>query len=71
MQNFIAEASSTRPAPRIDGISELWFRSVDDMIERFYTAPGSPDAVRDDTTGFIDFANTRSYLTIENIVFSK
>ena len=71
VQNFLAETSSTRPAPLIDGISELWFRSVDDMIERFYTAPGSPDAVRDDTTGFIDFANTRSYLTIENIVFSK
>ena len=56
--------SSPSPAARdrlrlIDGISELWFRSVDDMIERFYTAPGSPDAVREDTTGFIDFANTR------------
>ena len=71
VQNFIAAPTGTRPAPLIDGISELWFRSVDDMIERFYTAPGSPDAVRDDTTGFIDFANTRSYLTIETIVFSR
>jgi hypothetical protein len=71
VQNFIAEPTSTRPAPLIDGISELWFRSVDDMIERFYTAPGSPDAVREDTTGFIDFANTRSYLTVETIVFSS
>ena len=70
VQNFVAEPSGTRPAPNIDGISELWFRSIDDMVERFYTAPGSPDAVRDDTTGFIDFANTRSYLTIETIVFS-
>ena len=71
VQNFIAEPTGTRPAPLIDGVSELWFRSVDDMIERFYTAPGSPDAVREDTTGFIDFSNTRSYLTIETIVFSK
>ena len=71
VQNFIAEPTGTRPAPLIDGISELWFRSVDDMIERFYTAPGSPDAVREDTTGFIDFSNTRSYLTIEWIVFTR
>lgn len=70
VQNFVADAIGTRPAPLIDGVSELWFRSVDDMIERFYTGPASPDAVRDDTSGFIDFANTRSYLTIETIVFS-
>jgi hypothetical protein len=71
VQNFIAQPIGTRPAPAIDGISELWFRSVDDMVERFYTAPGSPDAVRDDTSGFIDFANTRSYLSVETIVFSR
>jgi len=71
VQNFVAEPIGTRPAPLIDGISELWFRSIDDMIERFYTAPGSPDAVREDTTGFIDFANTRSYLTVETIAFSR
>ena len=71
VQNFVAGPIGSRPTPSIDGISELWFRSVDDMIERFYTAPGSPDAVRDDTTGFIDFANTRSYLTVETIVFSQ
>jgi hypothetical protein len=71
VQNFVAGLASTRPAPTIDGISELWFRSVDDMAERFYTAPNSPDAVREDTTGFIDFANTRSYLTVETIVVSR
>jgi hypothetical protein len=71
VQNFVAAPISTRPAPTIDGLSELWFRSIDDMVEPFYTAPNSPDAVRDDTTGFIDFANTRSYLTVETIVFSR
>ena len=71
VQNFVAEPIGTRPAPAIDGISELWFRSIDDMIERFYTAPNSPDAVREDTTGFIDFANTRSYLTVETIAYSR
>ena len=71
VQNFVAEPVGVRPSPVIDGISELWFRSIDDMVERFYTAPGSPEAVRDDTSGFIDFANTRSYLTVETIVFSR
>jgi hypothetical protein len=71
VQNFVAGLASTRPAPAVDGLSELWFRTVDDMVERFYTAPNSPDAVREDTAGFIDFANTRSYLTVETIVFSR
>ena len=57
----------TTATPKIDGL-EATFRHVDDMLERMYTHPDSPAAVRADTTGFIDFANTRSFLVAEHCV---
>ncbi len=51
--------------PPTDGISQLWFTSADDYLDRFYTGPGSAEAVREDTTAFIDFAGTFSLIATE------
>ncbi len=53
-------------APPTDGVSELWFASREDYADRFYTGPGSREAVRDDTVRFIDFGGTFSLLVVEH-----
>jgi uncharacterized protein (TIGR02118 family) len=50
-------------SPAADGFSELWFASVDDFIDRFYTrGDESVAAVREDTVEFIDFSRTFSLI---------
>lgn len=63
----VVVAPLTTDAPPIDGMSELWFRSADDFRNHFYTAERSPDAVREDTSSFIDYAGTFSVLATETL----
>ena len=59
VQNIVT-SPATPTSPPCDAISELWFASEDEWRSRFYTGEGSPEAVAEDTTGFIDFRNTFS-----------
>ena len=59
------------PGKIIHAVSELWFHSLDDFVERLYTRqPESVDAVAADTAGFIDFRNTTSMLVQETVLRS-
>ena len=55
-------------AAPVDGISELWFESYEALRDRFYARDDSVDAVREDTSRFIDFSATYSVLVRETIV---
>jgi hypothetical protein len=70
VQNVVRGPVTLPPGKIVHGVSELWFRSVDDLVERLYTRPGSTDAVRADTSGFVDFSNTVSILVQESWIRS-
>ena len=50
---------------RIDGISELWFRSESDWSQRFYLNDRSKEIIREDTQRFINFESTYSIMVSE------
>jgi hypothetical protein len=66
VQNIVTAPALAGSPAGVHGLSELWFRHLDDMLERMYTGPDSPAAVYADTSGFIDFPNTRSFLVAEH-----
>ena len=47
-------------------ISEFWFRSVDDLINRYYTFADSSAITRADSANFLDVANTTWMLVQEH-----
>ena len=61
VQNLVS-SPATPSSPACDAVSELWFDSLDDWRERFYTDESSAGAVGEDTTAFIDFRNTFSFV---------
>ena len=69
VQNVMIGPVTLPPGKIIDAVSELWFRTLDDFLERFYTRrPESVDAVAADTKGFIDFRRTSSMLVQERVL---
>jgi hypothetical protein len=69
VQNIVVGPVTLPPGKAIHAVSELWFHSVDDYVERLYTRkPESPAAVAEDTKGFIDFRNTTSMLVHETVL---
>jgi hypothetical protein len=69
VQNIVVGPVAEPPGKTIHAVSELWFHSVDDYVERLYTRkPESPAAVAEDTKGFIDFRNTTSMLVQETVL---
>ncbi len=50
---------------RIDGISELWFKSESDWSQRFYLNDKSQEVIREDTQRFINFESTSSIMVSE------
>jgi hypothetical protein len=69
VQNIVIEPVTLAPGKTIHAVSELWFHSVDDYVDRLYTRrPESPEAVAEDTKGFIDFRNTTSMLVQETLL---
>ena len=72
VQNIMVGPVTLPPGKIIHAVSELWFHSLDDYIERFYTRkPESVAAVAEDTKGFIDFKNTTSVLVQETVLNSS
>jgi hypothetical protein len=71
VQNVVVGPVTLPPGKIIHAVSELWFHSLDDFVERLYTRrPESVDAVAEDTKGFIDFKNTSSVLVQETVLKS-
>jgi hypothetical protein len=69
VQNIVIGPVTLPPGKIIHAVSELWFHSVDDYVERLYTRkPESVEAVGEDTKGFIDFRNTTSMLVQETVL---
>jgi hypothetical protein len=64
-QNVVRHAGTDDPARQYAAISEMWFRSVDDLVHRYYTTPVSRQTVQADTRHFIDPALTTWALVTE------
>ena len=57
--------------PAVDGITEVWWDSLEDIQEAFTKSPGA-ESIRllaEDEANFIDFANSQVFLTQEHVIF--
>ena len=60
-------------APAYDGITEVWWNSIDDLK----AAMGSPEGsevmakLMEDETHFIDFSQSRVFITTEHSIFDR
>ncbi|MCZ6664707.1 MAG: EthD domain-containing protein [Gammaproteobacteria bacterium] len=54
-----------------DGITEVWWNSEEDLRASMATEEGKTayQALLDDESTFIDFANSRVFMTKENLIF--
>jgi hypothetical protein len=59
VQNIVTRGSG-EGADGVEAVSELWYRSSDDFLTRFYANDDSPRVVKTDNEEYIDFARTRS-----------
>ena len=65
VQNVVEEALPG--APPLDGFSELWFASVEDWRERYWSGPDVPAREHAETQRFLDFRRTWSLLVREYV----
>lgn len=63
-QNIVARVSRNGTST-VAGISEFWFRSVDDLINRYYAFDDSSAVTRADSANFLDPATTTWMLVQE------
>lgn len=63
VQNVVEEASPG--APELDGVSELWFASLQDFRERYWSGPGVAAREAEETGRFLDYRRTWSILVRE------
>jgi len=64
-QNIVSRRSSGG-TNTIGAISEFWFRSVDDLVNRYYTFDDSSAVTRADSANFLDGATTTWMLVHEH-----
>ena len=66
-------AASRGLAPAYDGITEVWWDSVDDLKEAIATPAGQEAMAMliEDESRFIDFAQSRVFLTTEHVIFDR
>ena len=57
--------------PPYDGITEVWWNSADDLRAALATPEGAQamKELQDDESRFIDFANSRLFMTQEHSIF--
>ena len=65
VQNVVEEISGD--APDLDGISELWFASLDDFRDRYWSGPGVAEREAEETSRFLDFSRTWSLIVRERL----
>ena len=66
-------ADSRGMPPAYDGITEVWWNTIEDLVEGMST-PAGKDAHRrllEDEKDFIDFENSYVFITEEHLIFDK
>jgi hypothetical protein len=66
VQNVVEETSAG--APDLDGISEIWFASLEDFRERYWSGPGVAERESKETGLFLDFRRTWSLIVRERVL---
>jgi len=66
VQNVVEETSVD--APDLDGVSEIWFASLEDFRERYWSAPGVAERESKETGLFLDFQRTWSLIVRERVL---
>ncbi|MCP4908051.1 MAG: EthD domain-containing protein [bacterium] len=66
VQNVIEE--SWGDAPDLDGVSEIWFASLEDFRERYWSGPGVAERESKETGLFLDFQRTWSLIVRERVL---
>ena len=65
VQNVVEESSPG--APDLDGVSELWFASLEDFRDRYWSGPGVAERESKETGQFLDFSRTWSMIVRERV----
>jgi hypothetical protein len=65
VQNVVEEGSPG--APDLDGVSELWFASLEDFRDRYWSGPGVAERESKETGRFLDFSRTWSMIVRERV----
>jgi hypothetical protein len=65
VQNVVEESSPD--APDLDGVSEIWFASLEDFRERYWSGPGVAERESRETGRFLDFKRTWSLIVRERV----
>jgi len=63
VQNVVEEALPGMPD--LDGVSELWFASLEDFRDRYWSGPGVAERESKETGRFLDFQRTWSLIVRE------
>ena len=63
VQNVVEERSEG--ASELDGVSEIWFASLDDFRECYWSGPGVAERESKETGRFLDFTRTGSLIVRE------
>lgn len=66
VQNVVEEVGPD--APDLDGVSELWFASLEDFRERYWSGPGVAERESKETGRFLDFSRTWSIIVRERVL---
>jgi hypothetical protein len=66
VQNVVEESSPG--APELDGVSEIWFASLEDFRERYWSGPGVAERESKETGRFLDFQRTWSLIVREHVL---
>jgi len=66
VQNVVEELSPG--APDLDGVSEIWFASLEDFRQRYWSGPGVAERESRETGRFLDFKRTWSLIVRERVL---
>ena len=66
VQNVVEQVSPG--APELDGVSEIWFASLEDFRERYWSGPGVAERESQETGRFLDFRRTWSLIVRERVL---
>ena len=66
-------ADSRGMPPAYDGITEVWWNSLDDLVAAMSTPEGrsAMERLLEDEKAFIDFENSSLFMTEEHVIFDK
>ena len=71
VQNLVTRVGTNDPTLQFTAMSEMWFRSADDLVDRYYATPASRAITYADTQHFIDPTLTTWLLVTEHRIRSN